>query len=52
MTRSFDRAFVAMGVDAEDLSRVRGRTVIYVGLTLMAAGTLALVAGILTNLSA
>lgn len=51
MTRTFDRAFVAMGVNADDLSRVRGRKIIYLGLSLMVLGTLALGAAIVSNLA-
>ncbi|WP_158548656.1 hypothetical protein [Parvularcula marina] len=51
MTRTFDRAFVAMGVDAKDLTAMRGRSVIYAGLIMMAAGALLLGAAIISNIA-
>ncbi|MEM9233313.1 MAG: hypothetical protein AAGA69_03645 [Pseudomonadota bacterium] len=50
MTAIYDRVFVALGVDAHDLTSVQGRTGIYLGLTAMAVASLTLVGGICTNL--
>lgn len=50
MTAIFDRAFVAIGVDAQDLTSLKGRSAIYVGLMGMAVASLTLVGGICTNL--
>ena len=51
MTSGFDRAFIAMGVDADELSHVRGRSILYAGLTIMALAGLGLIAGIVLNFS-
>ena len=50
MTATFDRAFVALGVDAQDLMTVKGRSAIYFGLIGMAMASATLVAGICSNL--
>ncbi|WP_158548652.1 hypothetical protein [Parvularcula marina] len=50
MTAIFDRAFVALGVDAHDLTSVKGRSAIYLGLMAMAVACLSLVGGICSNL--
>ena len=51
MTAIFDRAFVALGVDAHDLTNLKGRSAIYFGLTAMAVASATLVGGICTNLA-
>ncbi|WP_158548654.1 hypothetical protein [Parvularcula marina] len=51
MTAIFDRAFVALGVDAHDLTSVKGRSAIYVGLMAMAVAGVTLAGGIVTNLA-
>lgn len=50
MTAIFDRAFVALGVDAHDLTSVKGRSAIYLGLMAMAAAGVTLLGGICSNL--
>lgn len=51
MTAIFDRAFVALGVDAQDLMSVKGRSSIYFGLMAMVVTSATLVGGIFTNLA-
>lgn len=50
MTKAIDRAFVSLGVDAQDLSDFRGRSVIYAGLVMMGIASTALAASIVLNL--
>lgn len=51
MTALFDRAFVALGVDAQDLTSVKGRSSIYLGLMAMVVTSATLVGGIFSNLA-
>lgn len=51
MTATFDRAFIALGVDAHDLTSVKGRSAIYAGLMVMAVAGVTLLGGICSNLA-
>ncbi|MEM9233315.1 MAG: hypothetical protein AAGA69_03655 [Pseudomonadota bacterium] len=48
--RTFDRAFVSIGIDARELKEEPNRNVIYLGLALMGAGGLILAAAIIANI--
>lgn len=50
MTALFDRAFVALGVDAQELTGVKGRSALYLGLVALAAANTVLLGGICRNL--
>lgn len=52
MTAIFDRAFIALGVDAHEITSLKGRTAIYLGLIAMAATAATLIGGIASNLTA
>lgn len=51
MTNAFDRFFVTIGVDAQELADVKGRSAIYAGLVVFALTSSALVFGIAQNLT-
>lgn len=51
MTALFDRAFIALGVDAGELTDVRGRSAIYLGLIGMTVAAATLVGGICVNIA-
>lgn len=51
MTRTIDLLWIALGVNAEELTALKGRGVIYLGLGLMALASSVLVAGIASNLA-
>lgn len=52
MTTTFDRFFVSRGVEARDLTAMKGRAFFYAAFTAMGGTGIALIAGILSNLAA